>query len=97
MQIRLSDLLTATNAIRAILIGIGRFPFHLNDAVVNGKQFRSSPGVMLPQQYRLIIDEFTALRVDNLATEVFVLQQIEEVQAHWILEITGVFWFFPVQ
>lgn len=38
------------------------------------QQFHSSPCIMLPQQNRLIIDEFYTLRINNFASKVFVLE-----------------------
>lgn len=44
-------------------------------------QPRAFPGVMLPVQQLLLIDEFGALSVDQLLPEVFVLQQLQHVEA----------------
>lgn len=70
---------------------------HLDDAVVHRVQFRAPPRVVLPQQDGLIVDELAALCADDLAPKVLVLQQIEEVQAHRVLQIASVFRLLPVQ
>lgn len=66
-----------------------------------GRAERGEPGapsrVVLPQQNGLVVDEFAALRVHNLPPEVLVLEQIEKVQTHRILEVLGVLGVLPVQ
>lgn len=44
-------------------------------------QPRALPGVVLPVQQLLLVDEFGALSVDQLLPEVLVLQQLQHVQA----------------
>lgn len=61
------------------------------------QQLGPLPRVMLPQQHLLVINELCTLRVHNLPPEVFVLEQVKEVQAHGILEILGVLRLFPVE
>lgn len=52
---------------------------------------------MLPQQNGLIVDELAALRTDNFASELFALQEIEEVETHRVLDELGKFWLLPVE
>lgn len=59
--------------------------------------FGAPSGVVLPQQNGLVIDELATLCVYNLAAEVLVLEEVEEVQAHWIFQVLGEVWIFPVQ
>lgn len=44
-------------------------------------QPRALPGVVLPVQQLLLVDELGALSVDQLLPEVLVLQQLQHVQA----------------
>lgn len=55
------------------------------------------PGVVLPVQQLLLIDELGTLSVDQLLPEVFVLQQLQHVQTVRILEELGVLRLLPVQ
>jgi hypothetical protein len=55
------------------------------------------PRVMLPQQNLLVVDEFRALRVDQLPSKVLILQQVQKVQTHGVLQVFGVFRFLPVE
>lgn len=61
------------------------------------KQLGSSPGVVLPQQHLLVVDEFGTLSVGQLASEMLVLQLIQEIETHGIFQIVGVLRLFPVQ
>lgn len=45
----------------------------------------------------MVVDEFGALRVNQLAPEMFVLEQIEEIQTHRVFEVFSVFRIFPIQ
>lgn len=65
--------------------------------VVHGQEFDTSPGIMLPQQHRLVVDELATLCVDNFSPEVFVLQEVQEVQACGVLEKSRVIRLFPVE
>jgi len=51
---------------------------------------------VLPLQNGLVVYELAALRVDDLPAEVFVLQQIEEVEAHWVHEVFRIVRLLPV-
>lgn len=64
---------------------------------MHGQEFDASSGVVLPQEDGLVIDEFTALSVDDLPPEVLVLQKIEEVQACGVLDEARVLGLLPVQ
>ena len=44
-------------------------------------QARALPGVVLPVQQLLLVDELGTLGVDQLLAEVLVLQQLQHVQA----------------
>lgn len=55
--------------------------------VVSGiEQLHAFAGVVLPVQDGLVINELAALAIDDLLAEIFVLQQIQEVQAHGVSE-----------
>lgn len=58
---------------------------------------RPPPRVVLPEQQLLVVDELGALTVDQLAPEVLVLEQVEEVQAHRVLKVLGVLGLLPVE
>uniref|UniRef100_A0A182V453 Uncharacterized protein n=1 Tax=Anopheles merus TaxID=30066 RepID=A0A182V453_ANOME len=60
-------------------------------------QPRAPPGVVLPQQDRLVVDKLAALCADDLAPKMLVLQQIEKVQTHGKLEVFRVLRLLPVQ
>lgn len=78
----------------------GRGPglrIHLDRAIVHGEHAGSPAGVMLPEQDGLVIYEFAAVRVDGFAPKVFVLQKVQEIQAHGVFEIACIFRFLPVQ
>lgn len=64
---------------------------------MHGQEFDASPGVVLPQEDGLVIDEFTALCVDDLPAEVLVLQEIEEVQTCGVLDEARVLGLLPVE
>lgn len=57
----------------------------------------SSPRVMLPQKNRLVVNEFTALCTDNFTSELFTLQEIEEVETHWVLDEFSEIWLLPIE
>ena len=59
--------------------------------------FCASSSVVLPQEDGLVINELATLCIHNLTTEVFVLKEVEEVQTHWIFQILGKFWIFPIE
>lgn len=65
--------------------------------VVHGEKFDAPPGVVLPEQHRLIIDELTALCVDDLSPEVLVLEEIQEVQTSGVFDEARVFGLLPVE
>lgn len=89
---RLLPVATIRRPVRIAGVGL-----HLDDAVVHGVQLGATSRVVLPQQDRLVVDELATVRVDNLPSKVFVLEQIEEVQAHRILQVACVLGFLPVQ
>lgn len=64
---------------------------------MHGIQFDASSRVVLPEKNGLVVDKLAALRIDNLSPEVFVLQQIQEVQAHRVFQVTGIVGLFPIQ
>lgn len=61
------------------------------------ERFCSSTRVMLPKQNRLIVDKFDARCSDNLSSELFALEKIEEIQAHRIFEKLCKLWLLPVE
>lgn len=61
------------------------------------QQTCSASCVMLPEQNLLIVYEFCALRIHHFTPEMFVLQQIQEIQTHRVLEVLCIFGLFPVE
>lgn len=60
-------------------------------------QTHTLPGVVLPMQKLLLINELGTLRVNQLLSEVFVLQELQHVQAVRIFQELGIFWLLPVK
>ena len=56
----------------------------------------SSPGVVLPVEERLVVEELCACAVDNLPAEGLVLQELEEVEAERVLDEADVGGPLPV-
>jgi hypothetical protein len=79
-------IILAVNILLGVPVRVGR-----------GQQPAPPPRVMLPQQNLLVVDEFRALRVDQLPSKVLILQQVQKVQTHGVLQVFGVFRFLPVQ
>jgi len=80
-----------------ILLWIWRISWGIVQEVLLFEGFGSSSCVVLPQKNRLVVDELAARSGDNLSPEFFALQQIEEIQAHRILEEFSEFRFLPVE
>ena len=56
----------------------------------------SSPGVVLPVEERLVVEELCACAVDDLPAEGLVLQELEEVEAERVLDEADVGGPLPV-
>lgn len=69
----------------------------MGTVIVDVQQLDASPSVVLPQKDCLIVDKLAAMRVNDFPPEMLILQQIQEIQAHRVLEKPRVFWFLPVQ
>lgn len=69
----------------------------MRTVIVHGQEFDAPPGVVLPQENGLIVDEFATLRVDDFAAKVLVLQEIEEVQTGGVLDEARILRLLPVQ
>lgn len=65
--------------------------------MVQGDLLNPPPSVVLPQEHGLVVNEFTALGVDDFPPEMLVLQEIQEVQTRGIFDEAGILWLLPVQ
>lgn len=65
--------------------------------IVHRGELDAPPGVMLPEEHGLVVDELAALRVDDLPPKVLVLEQIEKVQTHGVLDEAGILGLLPVE
>jgi hypothetical protein len=52
---------------------------------------------VLPQENGLIVDELYARSCDDFSSEVFALEEVEEVQAHRVFQKLGKLGLLPVQ
>ena len=48
------------------------------------KKSRPLSGVVLPMEKHLVFDELTAVGARQLSSEVFVLQELKEMETHWV-------------
>lgn len=61
------------------------------------QQSAASSRVMLPQQDLLVVYELGTLCIDEFSSKMFVLQQVQEVQTHRVLQVLRIVWFLPIQ
>lgn len=57
---------------------------------------RPLPSVVLPMEQLLVLDKFRTLTIGDFSPEMLILQQLQEVQAHGILDEFRIFRLAPV-